>query len=60
LEFYVVKRVHFRDSMKAIKKPGVFWAAGNEAPLRSKRKESSIQKFKRGEVIPPESEVIYQ
>jgi hypothetical protein len=45
---------------KGDKKTGVFLAAVNQAPLRSKRKESLIQKFKRVKSFSGKAEVVYQ
>lgn len=47
---YVVKPVDFSEFMKAVKQLGVFWAAVNEPPPHTGRKETSLQS---GEVISP-------
>jgi CheY-like chemotaxis protein len=47
---YVVKPVDFAEFMKAVKQLGIFWAAINEPPPHTERKETSIQS---GEVISP-------
>jgi hypothetical protein len=46
----VVKPVDFSEFMKVVKQLGVFWAAVNEPPPHTGRKETSLQS---GEVISP-------
>jgi CheY-like chemotaxis protein len=43
---YVVKPVDFSEFMKAVKQVGVFWAAVNEPPPHTGRKEISLQSGK--------------
>lgn len=40
---YVVKPVDFSEFMKAVKQLGVFWAAVNEPPPHTERKEAGVQ-----------------
>ena len=47
---YVVKPVDFSEFMKVVKQLGVFWAAVNEPPPHTGRKETSLQS---GEAISP-------
>ena len=47
---YVVKPVDFSEFMKVVQQLGVFWAAVNEPPPHTGRKETSLQS---GEVISP-------
>ena len=50
---YVVKPVNFGEFVKAVQQLGIFWAAVNEPPPHTGRKEISIPS---GEVISPRKE----
>jgi hypothetical protein len=60
LEFYVVKRTHFRDSMKAIKNPAFFGRLSIKRRCGQREKKVRSKSSKGVKSFSPERQRLYQ